>query len=421
MSFTTVAYILFLSVVATVWNCRRDMSPWFLCCCSLLFYGYWFPPYALILLACAWLSHMVARRVLAPGAIGLWPFSLVLPLGISFYTFQALSYVLDVRSLRLASSHSARDYLTYLLFFPQLVAGPIVRATHFLPQLAHRTRLTRKDLRAALYHLGRGFFMKVAIADNLAASVGLAFDGDPSGISTNDAWLGAVMFGTQIFCDFAGYSEIAIGSARLLGFKLQRNFNNPHLAVGVQEFWRRWHISLSTWFRDYVYIPLGGNRTQRLRRGTNILLVFLLSGLWHGAGLQYILWGGLHGCWVLLERWMGRLRLPQSMTNSVVYRPLLVAATFTVITVSWVPFRSANIGQALHYWAAMFWMNSGPCTLLNESALAGLVLFSLLNIWSFPSIRRRLPANVRSWDSAFFVGITVVMPGQGVDFIYFQF
>jgi alginate O-acetyltransferase complex protein AlgI len=462
VSFATVAYVVFLVAVAAVWNSRRNLSPWFLCGCSLLFYGYWFPPYAAILVTCAGLSYVLARQVALPDQghrrvvlllvvavlltpllvfkysallssipIALWPSGgtaiqpssdmLVLPLGISFYTFQAVSYVLDVHSQRLPLCRRARDYCTYLFFFPQLVAGPIVRATHFLPQLYDRRRVGRKDLLAAFHHLSRGFFLKIAIADNLAANVGWAFDGTASGMSGVDAWLGVLMFSGQIFCDFAGYSEIAIGSARLLGFKLQRNFNNPYLSVGVRDFWSRWHISLSSWFRDYLYIPMGGNRVTRLRRVANILVVFLLSGLWHGSGLQYILWGGIHGCWVLLERRLACVPLLRRVTDIPSVRPLLIALTFALVAISWVPFRAAHIGQALQYWKAMFWFGDGPCTVLSEPALVGLILFALYHLWSLPHLRRRLPSYVRSWDGVLFLTVTSLLPGQGVDFIYFQF
>lgn len=267
-----------------------------------------------------------------------------------------------------------------------------------MPQLLSRRRLNAKDLRAALHHLSRRFFLKIAIPDNLTGSVGSAFEVRGDSLSMNDAWLGAAMFGIQIFCDCADYSEIAIGSARLLGFKLQRNFRNPYLATGVRDFWRRWHISLSSWFRDYLYIPMGGDRSSGIRRHANILVVFLLSGLWHGAGLQYILWGGLHGLWVLLEGCLIRALFRRRDHAAGLTRLIAIPATFTLVTVTWVPFRAADIEAAFAYWAAMFTADLEPATVVNEAAVVGLILFGLYQCWAVPALRRSVPAWMRAWD-----------------------
>ena len=230
-------------------------------------------------------------------------FDVLLPVGISFYTFQALSYIMDVYRGKIEAEKNPFRYALFVSFFPQLVAGPIERSTSLLPQLRKldEIRLWNPDrIRDGLVMMLWGYFMKLVIADRLALFVDPVFDGY-AGSSGTALLVGAVLFAFQIYCDFASYSIIAVGSARIMGVVLMENFNAPYLAISIKDFWRRWHISLSTWFRDYLYIPLGGSRKGKLRTYCNLMLTFLVSGLWHGAGMHYVLWGGLHGLYQVLE------------------------------------------------------------------------------------------------------------------------
>ena len=225
---------------------------------------------------------------------------LLLPVGISFYTFQTLSYTIDIYRRKLEPHDSFLDYAAYVSFFPQLVAGPIERASALLPQFARERSFDAALARDGLRQMLWGFFKKLAIADRLATVVDEIY-ADPSVMDTELLWTAAICFSFQIYCDFSAYSDIAIGTARLFGFQLTRNFANPYFSQDFVEFWRRWHITLSTWFRDYVYVPLGGNRQGQSRQLLNVMIVFAVSGLWHGAGWNFVLWGVIHGALVVVS------------------------------------------------------------------------------------------------------------------------
>ncbi len=228
--------------------------------------------------------------------------SIILPVGISFYTFQTMAYSLDVYLKREKPAESFLDFSLFVTFFPQLVAGPIVRPAHLIPQFAAPKRATGDMLRWGLALMTLGLFEKVVMADGVfAPAVDLVY-GAAGPVSALDAWFGTLAFSGQIFCDFAGYSTTAIGAALCLGFHLPNNFRFPYAAIGFSDFWRRWHISLSTWLRDYLYIPLGGNRKGTRRTIINLALTMLLGGLWHGAAWTFVVWGGLHGLYLIIER-----------------------------------------------------------------------------------------------------------------------
>ncbi len=220
-------------------------------------------------------------------------FEITLPVGVSFYTFQSMGYVIDVYRGTIPPERKLIPFLAFVAFFPQLVAGPIERASHLLPQFARTLRITAANVEHGVWLICWGMFQKVVLADNLAPLTELALD--RAAASAPVLLLGAVAFGLQILCDFGGYSDLARGLAMLLGFELMINFNAPYVATSLPDFWQRWHISLSTWFRDYLYIPLGGNRGQRPRPSLNLLVVMLLAGLWHGAAINFVLWGLWHG------------------------------------------------------------------------------------------------------------------------------
>jgi D-alanyl-lipoteichoic acid acyltransferase DltB (MBOAT superfamily) len=271
--------------------------------------------------------------------------SIVLPVGISFYTFQTLSYTIDVSRGRMRAARDPLAYLCYVCFFPQLVAGPIERAPALLPQFLTPRAFSSAEMRAGLRLMLWGLFKKIAVGDSLAPVVEGAY-GDPGAASSAMLAIATLAFGIQIYADFSGYTDLARGSAKILGFELMRNFDHPFLALSPSDFWRRWHISLSSWFRDYVYIPLGGNRRGKGRRLVAVWTTFLLSGLWHGASWNFVLWGALHGSVVAGQQALaGRVRpLP---------RPIAWLATFAFVMLTWVFFRAGSLAEAKQVFAGL--------------------------------------------------------------------
>lgn len=279
--------------------------------------------------------------------------NLILPVGISFYTFQTLSYTIDVYRKKMAPSHDPIAFFAFVSFFPQLVAGPIERATNLLPQFSGKRSFDQQAATDGLRQILWGLFKKIAIADNCAEFVNGVF-ADPSSASGSTLLLGAILFGFQIYGDFSGYSDIAIGTARLFGFNLMKNFAFPYFSRDIAEFWRRWHISLSTWFRDYVYIPLGGSRGPLFQQIRNIVVVFAVSGFWHGANWTFIAWGLLNALFILPLILRRKHRTYRDTVASGRVFPRMrevwaMAFTFLLTTLAWVFFRSESIGQAITY------------------------------------------------------------------------
>jgi alginate O-acetyltransferase complex protein AlgI len=272
---------------------------------------------------------------------------LLLPMGISFYTFQTLSYTIDVYRGKRGAEHHLGYFALYVTYFPQLVAGPIERSNRLLPQLKQKHKLDYNQTMSSILRISWGFFKKVIIADRVAVIVNSIYGDLPSysGIYLIIATIG---FAIQIYCDFSAYSDIAIGSAKLMGIDLMENFKVPYLSKSIGEFWSRWHISLSTWFRDYLYIPLGGNRVdKRWKYYKNVLLVFLISGFWHGANWTFLIWGGLHGFYQIIERTLSNLFSKQK-------KPFLLPGfikliiTFSLVMFAWIFFRADNIKDAFY-------------------------------------------------------------------------
>jgi D-alanyl-lipoteichoic acid acyltransferase DltB (MBOAT superfamily) len=269
---------------------------------------------------------------------------IILPIGLSFHTFQAMSYTIEVyRGNQKAEEHLG-IYALYVMFYPQLVAGPIERPQNILHQFRERHYFDAGNMAKGLRLMLWGFFMKVVVADRLAQYVNAAY-GNVTEHNGTTLLLATFLFSFQIYCDFAGYSYIAIGAARSMGFGLMTNFNRPYLAASVATFWKRWHISLSTWFRDYVYIPLGGNRNGKGRHFANLLLVFLLSGLWHGANWTFVIWGGLNGVYLIVES-MLQPRHRNTGRRSWLFRNAGIVFTFLLISFSWIFFRAASVTEA---------------------------------------------------------------------------
>ncbi len=285
-------------------------------------------------------------------------FDLLLPVGISFYIFQALSYTMDVYRKEIYVERNFLKYALFVSFFPQLVAGPIERSKNLLKQINKETVFSCENVRRGLLLMLWGYFQKIVIADRIGILVDNVY-GNVNNYQGCYFLLASVLFAVQIYCDFSGYSLIAVGAARVMGFQLMENFDCPYFAKSVAEFWRRWHISLTSWFRDYLYIPLGGNRKGTARKYLNIMIVFLASGLWHGAQWTYVVWGGLNGMFQVVGSLCMPLRKKLSCflkvkENSFGQRLLKMSVTFVLVDFTWIFFRAENMGDALHIIRSIF-------------------------------------------------------------------
>ena len=288
------------------------------------------------------------------------PYSLqlILPVGISFYTFQTMSYTIDIYRKQLEPTKDPVAFFAYVSFFPQLVAGPIERASNLLPQFFRKRFFEESLAMDGLRQILWGLFMKVVIADNCAVFVNQAFN-NPESQPAFNLLIGAVFFSCQIYGDFGGYSNIAIGTGKLLGFNLMQNFAFPYFSRDIAEFWRRWHISLSTWFRDYVYIPLGGSKGTKLLSIRNIFIIFLVSGFWHGANWTFVIWGGIHAALFIPLYLFGKNRVhigivAQNKTLPSFNQLGQMLITFSLVTLAWVFFRASGISEALNYLNHLF-------------------------------------------------------------------
>ena len=311
-------------------------------------------------------------------------FSVTLPLGISFYTFQSMSYSIDVYRGNAAAKRNFIDFACYVSMFPQLVAGPIIRYTEVAKQLDHRTYTVEKFSRGVAF-LSLGLAKKVLLANPCGKVADLIFDAGSIGFV--DSWLGAVAYAFQIYFDFSAYSDMAIGLGLMLGFVFPKNFDSPYRAESITDFWRRWHISLSTWLRDYLYIPLGGNRRGGGKTYVNLAMVMVIGGLWHGASMNFVIWGGIHGGLLGLERWRGGRPVYAGLP-----RPLRIAFTFVLLLFTWVFFRAADVSEALKYCSAMFGISEPQpaSALLSGLYLRSYYVLSIglaaLTIWMRPQV-----------------------------------
>lgn len=276
---------------------------------------------------------------------------LIMPLGISYYIFKIISYLIDIYKGKITQGYHFGLYALYISFFPQITAGPIERAEYFMEQFIKKDEAVLKRflpllVNEGIYKIVLGLFKKFVIANRLSEYVDKVYS-DPAGYTGIALWLSAFFFSIQIYCDFSGYSDIAIGITNLLGIHSKKNFNYPYLSGSVKEFWRNWHISLSSWLKDYIYIPLGGNRVSKIRKTRNILLTFLVSGLWHGANWTFVFWGGLHGIANVFSK-------GKQMREEGFWRPIKVIVTFIFVTFAWIFFRADTIRKAFLYIKYMF-------------------------------------------------------------------
>ncbi len=355
---------------------------------------------------------------------------IVLPVGISFYTFQTLSYTIDVYQKKIKPTTDWIAFSAFVSFFPQLVAGPIERAANLLPQFQKNRKFDTEKAKDGLRQILWGLFKKIVIADTCAIYANDIFS-NPDSYSAPALWLGAIYFAFQIYGDFSGYSDIALGLARLFGFELMKNFNLPYFSRDIAEFWRRWHISLSSWFKDYLYIPLGGSRGGLKKTLRNVLIIFLISGLWHGANWTFVVWGGVHALFFipLLVLKRNRKHLGKIAEDSLL--PSLseayqISLTFLQVLIAWVFFRAANIKEAIHYILGMFDMaNVGTIESYKAKYLI-LILFLLAWEWNFRDKEHGLhipkwPTQWRWLTYSFFIWLILYFVGEEQEFIYFQF
>lgn len=368
---------------------------------------------------------------------------IIIPVGVSFYTFHSMSYTIDVYRGKMRAVPSILDVACFIGFFPQMVAGPIVRAVQFLPQLKSLRKFSEVDCRGALVLFLVGFVKKACIADGVAPSVDKYFD-SPENYSASSAWLAVLFYGIQIYCDFSGYTDMAIACARLLGYELTLNFNFPYLARNIADFWHRWHISLSSWLRDYLYIPLGGSRGSRWFVARNIMITMLLGGLWHGGAWTFVIWGGLHGLALVAHReWQRRTlgRTPsrplpevgEGLGDKEGVSPrrdwfgwLAWALTFYWVCFTWIFFRSTDLKHAgVIAKSFVFWQSPGT----DDLGLRMIWIVILLGVVHrlnahrvFSSWWRRPPAPVfaAGYGCAFAV-VLLFIPPHYAPFIYFQF
>jgi alginate O-acetyltransferase complex protein AlgI len=473
MLFNSLTFVVFFVVVVTAywtlrsWEARKNL----LLAASYLFYGTWNPPFALLLFATTAVDFYLGARIAAAGTptarrgwliaslasnlsmLGFFKYGnfllenfkwlvaqaglnyqpphldLFLPIGISFYTFHSLSYTLDVYRRTTEPTRSLRDFTLAVSFFPQLVAGPIVRAADFLPQAAHPPKPDTSRFIWGLLLMTLGLFEKTVLADTMLASAAEKVFGYAGPLASLDAWTGVLAFSGQIFFDFAGYSTCAIGAALCLGFHLRDNFRFPYAAVGFSDFWRRWHISLSTILRDYLYIPLGGNRAGVVRAAVNLMIVMFIGGLWHGAAWTFVVWGVIHGLCLVIERVLRGVFKDAAWTQTIGVQILMGLATYAVVCFAWVFFRATDFPTAARLVSAMAGALPGGDAILPTREIlqvglvtAGLLLaHALLRQTSIEAVVARMPRSLLVSVWTVMVGGIILTQGNGHAFIYFQF
>lgn len=484
MLFNSIEFLFFLPIVFLLyWLClkKRMGRNLLLLAASYFFYGWWSPKFLFLIIfisLCSFASGYYIENLISRGKLkgakavcganifiniailGLFKYfnffshsfaaamrsigwdvddvtlDLILPVGISFYTFQALSYTIDVYRGNIRTTKDIIAFLVFIGFFPQLVAGPIERATNLLPQFLRLNRFDYTEAVSGMRLILWGLFKKMVVADNAATAVDIIF-GNYITVGTFNLWVGAFLFSIQIYCDFSGYSDIAIGVGRLFGIRLMRNFNFPYLSKNIHDFWRRWHISLTGWFRDYIYIPLGGNRKGKKRTMANMLTVFTISGLWHGANFTFILWGLYHGLmhipYIIRGKRNKESDKEKPRGRKIIMSTLMMGLTFLIVMIGWILFRADTLSQAWHYICDMF-TYSAPIdcpVFIGKMPLIFCVLLLILEVFSrhhetpfdFDGKMCSLSKyKAFRWSVyvLFFLG-TLIFSGTSEQFIYFQF
>lgn len=471
MVFNSLTFMVFFAVVLLV---SRLPLPWklrklWLLTASYAFYAAWNPPFVALLFISRtvdWYSaramaqyRSTAARRLALGAslctnlglLGFFKYSgfllssfsaglatlglnyqppdmgIVLPVGISLYTFQTLSYTIDVYRGRINPCDSALDFGLYVSFFPQLVAGPIVRAKDSLPQCISPRKASARQLGWGLTLLLIGLFEKTVLADSIFAPVSDRVYGSPLQAGCLDTWIGTLAFSGQIFFDFAGYSTCAVGAAMCLGFMIPDNFRCPYAALGFSDFWQRWHVSLSTWLRDYLYIPLGGSHRGRTRTCINLFVTMLLGGLWHGASWHFVAWGGLHACFLAIEHLLRRLLWDATWASLWPARAAATLLTFALVCLAWVFFRAGDLLTGIKMLCTMLGGGSGNLVspvsafMVTTCCMGVLTAQWLMRNRDLESVWDKVPWWGRSAALCLLTLAVALSPGEDRAFIYFQF
>lgn len=473
MAFNSLTFVLFFAIVLALHNMPLPwtLKKFNLLAASYLFYAAWNPPFVLLLWASTIVDWLVARQIyrqvtdgrrkvwllislgLNLGFLGFFKYgnfalqnwqmlmttlgvhfqppswSILLPVGISFYTFHSLSYTLDVYWRRAEPIPKLSDFALFVAFFTQLVAGPILRTSDLVPQFTRPRNATRDQLCWGLALMTLGFFEKVVLADGAFAPAVDAVFGTRDPVGPLDAWLGTLAFSGQIFCDFGGYSTIAVGAALCFGFSIPDNFRAPYAAIGFSDFWHRWHITLSTWLRDYLYIPLGGNRKGEARTYTNLMTTMLLGGLWHGANWTFVVWGGLHGIYLAAERILKRATVRWTLPRRLPFRLLLALVTYILVNVTWVLFRARSLPAAMAMLSAMAGLHAHAAAVLPTENVFETVLCVVGLLSAQCYMRNRLLERVVTQTPPLLVAAAwvcmafaiVITQGKGDAFIYFQF
>ena len=473
MLFNSLTFVVFFAVVVTAywsvrsWNVRKNL----LVVASYIFYGAWNPPFAALLFSTTamdfWLGSRIAkakgrhsRRMWLVASVcmnlsmlGFFKYGnfllqnfqwllahfgviyqpphldILLPVGISFYTFHSLSYTLDIYRGVLRPTKSLRDFILAVSFFPQLVAGPIVRAGDFLPQLVTPPGLRMGQFLWGLLLITLGLFEKIVLADTMLSGSADRIFSYAGPLVALDSWLGVMAFAGQIFFDFAGYSICAIGAALCLGFHLKDNFRFPYAAIGFSDFWRRWHISLSTFLRDYLYIPLGGNQVRPVRAAINLVIVMFLGGLWHGAAWTFVVWGLLHGSYLVIERVIRVFFEDAPWAKNFATKFLAGLATYTAVCIAWVFFRASDFTIATRMLRGMFGGHAHGDAILSGREMLQIGIVTACMILVHCSLREsnietavtRLPPWVVTAAWALMACAIILTQGNSNAFIYFQF
>ncbi|KAB8152141.1 MBOAT family protein [Kordia sp. TARA_039_SRF] len=368
--------------------------------------------------------------------------NIILPVGISFYTFQTLSYTIDIYKGKLKPTNDIVAFFTFVAFFPQLVAGPIERASHLLPQFFKKYTFNYEQVKSGIILMLWGLFKKMVIADRLALLVNETYNnvGSYSGI---EFIIGTIFFAFQIYCDFSGYSDIAIGISRTMGFDLMKNFERPYFSKSITEFWRRWHISLSTWFRDYVYIPLGGSRNGKYRTYFNLFMVFFISGIWHGAAMTFVIWGAIHGIIIVLEKATGKFRKKMFASihltkDNVFGKIFFITITFVIVCFAWIFFRANSLSDSMVIIEQIFSFGSSGKSVVSELGLNQVEFYASLAFivfmlsfewshkkWNLSALLQQQNIFIR-WSVYTISAIAIIILGvygsfNESEFIYFQF
>lgn len=469
MLFNSIEFLVFLPVVLAVFYLIPHKYRWvFMLLASYFFYMSWKVEYIILIIASTLIDFYSAQRiekansstkrrlflalsvcsnlgllfvfkyfnfaVLSTNSLLEWMHiesaltvhELLLPVGISFYTFQTLSYTIDVYYKRQKAETHLGYFALYVSYFPQLVAGPIERFSRLNSQLRAKVKLQYNNIANGLRLILFGFFLKMVIADNLSVYVDTVYNA-PETYNGIDVALAMIFYSLQIYGDFHGYSSIAIGTALLFGVKLMNNFSTPYLATSIKEFWERWHISLSTWFRDYLYIPLGGNKVKVARWAVNIFIVFAVSGLWHGANWTFVIWGSLYGILYLIEHLINQLLKPKKTSSQLTLKRIVLALkNFALVTLIWVFFRSQDLSQAQEMFASLLNTTSESDLIIENSITIWLVVFIALEFALFNSrfdqwVNSK-PIAVRWLSYTLLLFAILAFAGvQEYQFIYFQF